>query len=81
MANGDRQKIDFTVADRVRSAEILDNIKSLKDAFERYQNKHDKDHEKIDIDLKDTISKKGVAWVLGVIVSIIVIGGTIIACI
>ena len=84
MSNGDSQKIDFTVKDSNRLARIeqkLDDLNGFKKVFESYQNRHDKEHTKIDAVLKDSISKKGVKWMFGIIGSLILIGSTIFAII
>ena len=82
MSNGDSQKIDFTVKDSNRLARIeskLDAFNGFKNVFESYQNSHNKEHDKIDTALEDRISKKGLKWALGIIGSIILIGGSIFA--
>lgn len=82
MANGSNEPVVFTRADSDRLARIegkLDALNGFKKVFENYQNRHDKEHNKIDASLKDSISKKGVKWMLGIIGSLILIGSTIFA--
>lgn len=81
MSNGrdDRAEINFTVADRVALSRIETKVDALANAFNHYQNNHNKEHGKIDEALKDSISKKGLKWALGIIGSLILIGGTVFA--
>ena len=82
--NGKNEPVVFTRDDAERLARIenkLDSLNGFKKAFESYQDHHDKEHDKIDIELKDRISKKGLKWVLTIIGSLILIGGTVFAII
>jgi len=79
MSNGDNQKIDFTVGDSNRLSRIEQKVDDLVKGFAHYRDNHNKEHFKIDESLKDSISKKGLKWVLGIIGSLILIGGTVFA--
>lgn len=83
MSNGrdDRTKIDFTVGDRLMISSIEDKMDGLVTTFERYQDNHNKEHDKIDDALKDSISKKGLKWALGIIGSLMLISGAVLAVI
>lgn len=62
-----------------RLATIEATLNAHAKASDLWHNRHDKLHDKIDVKLDDSVSKKGVKWMLGIIILMLSVASGVMA--